>query len=125
MAVRSGVGRRDLGRRNVLGLDIRSKLVARARKWAETLGAGNVSFMLANATVSVDSLLEGYPGPLDLVCIQFPDPHFKASPPSASWLARGPPLPLEPCRDVSDNFPLFAVLRRCGTESGGWCSRRW
>lgn len=31
-----------------------------------------------NATITLQHTLGGYPGPLDLVCVQFPDPHFKA-----------------------------------------------
>lgn len=31
-----------------------------------------------NATITLDHTLAGYPGPLSLVCVQFPDPHFKA-----------------------------------------------
>lgn len=32
----------------------------------------------ANATITLDHTLGGYPGALDLACVQFPDPHFKA-----------------------------------------------
>lgn len=134
------LGRRELGRRNVLGVDIRGKLVERANKWAQELGAPNVyggapaacsggrevahhprvwdpfklrcprdvvsvlpllqiafqlaltlaalrgrppacsprsAFALANATVSIDTMLATYPGRIDCVAIQFPDPHFK------------------------------------------------
>ena len=35
------------------------------------------AFAMANATVSVDTLLATYPGRVDVVAIQFPDPHFK------------------------------------------------
>lgn len=31
-----------------------------------------------NATITLEHTLAGYPGTLDLVCVQFPDPHFKA-----------------------------------------------
>lgn len=34
-------------------------------------------FLRANATISMRSILESYPGSVHLVCIQFPDPHFK------------------------------------------------
>ncbi|CAL8460862.1 g393 [Coccomyxa elongata] len=63
---------------NLLGLDIRSKLMERANEWAKILELqNNVHFMMANATVSLESMLATYPGPLSLVTIQFPDPHFK------------------------------------------------
>lgn len=31
-----------------------------------------------NATITLDHTLASYPGPLELACVQFPDPHFKA-----------------------------------------------
>jgi len=63
---------------NVLGLEIRQKLVDRAQAWAERLQLKNCRFLFTNATVSWKSLLESYPGPIDLVTMQFPDPHFKS-----------------------------------------------
>eukprot|EP00884_Botryococcus_braunii_P022195 jgi/Botrbrau1/865/Bobra.0352s0055.2 len=64
---------------NLLGLDIRHKLVDRGNEWARLAGlSGRVRFETANATVSLASLLSTYPGPLTLLTIQFPDPHFKA-----------------------------------------------
>ena len=63
---------------NALGLEIREPVVDRANRWAETLELQRkVRFVLANATVSVDHMLRSFPGPLSLVTIQFPDPHFK------------------------------------------------
>ncbi|CAG9462929.1 unnamed protein product [Pedinophyceae sp. YPF-701] len=63
---------------NYLGIEIRTKMAERANKWAKLLGLdGNVHFLATNATISMKSLLEKYPGDLDLVCVQFPDPHFK------------------------------------------------
>lgn len=38
-----------------------------------------VRFHMANATVSIESLLATYEGKVDWVLVQFPDPHFKAS----------------------------------------------
>jgi len=64
-------------RANVLGLEIREKLVTRAQAWAERLGLRNCGFIFTNATVSWKSLLQSYPGPVDFVSMQFPDPHFK------------------------------------------------
>lgn len=64
-------------RANVLGLEIRHKLVDRAQAWAERLRLTNCSFLFTNATVSWQSLLGSYPGPIELVTMQFPDPHFK------------------------------------------------
>ncbi|EIE25586.1 S-adenosyl-L-methionine-dependent methyltransferase, partial [Coccomyxa subellipsoidea C-169] len=69
---------RRFQRHNLLGLDIRAKLMERANEWARILELQNsVHFMMANATVSLESMLATYPGPLSLVSIQFPDPHFK------------------------------------------------
>lgn len=31
-----------------------------------------------NATITLAHTLASYPGALDLACVQFPDPHFKA-----------------------------------------------
>lgn len=63
---------------NVLGLEIRQKLVDRAQAWAERLRLKNCRFLFTNATVSWKSLLGSYPGPIELVTMQFPDPHFKS-----------------------------------------------
>ncbi|CAO2203678.1 unnamed protein product [Urochloa humidicola] len=64
-------------RRNYLGLEIREKLVERTQFWVNELGLRNVHFMFANATVSFEKLISSYPGPLSLVSILCPDPHFK------------------------------------------------
>ncbi|GLT54033.1 hypothetical protein SLA2020_272670 [Shorea laevis] len=63
--------------RNYLGLEIRQKLVNRANLWMKELALSNVHFLFANATVSFDQLVSTYPGPLMLVSILCPDPHFK------------------------------------------------
>ncbi|XP_010907093.1 uncharacterized protein [Elaeis guineensis] len=57
--------------RNYLGLEIRQKLVRRSDFWV------NDYFMFANASVSFEQLVSSYPGPLTLVSILCPDPHFK------------------------------------------------
>lgn len=64
---------------NVLGLEIRDKLVDRARAWAAARDlSGRAAFEVANATVSLPAgTLASYPGLLTTVCVQFPDPHFK------------------------------------------------
>lgn len=62
---------------NVLGMEIRQKLVDRAQAWAARLQLRNCHFIFTNATVSWRSLLDSYPGPIELVSMQFPDPHFK------------------------------------------------
>ncbi|KDD74872.1 hypothetical protein H632_c1019p0, partial [Helicosporidium sp. ATCC 50920] len=63
---------------NGLGLEIKKPAIARAQAWTAALGLGQrVAFLEANATVSARSLLESYPGPLSLVAVQYPDPHFK------------------------------------------------
>eukprot|EP00929_Paragymnodinium_shiwhaense_P014562 TRINITY_DN12247_c0_g1_i1.p1 TRINITY_DN12247_c0_g1~~TRINITY_DN12247_c0_g1_i1.p1 ORF type:complete len:376 (+),score=101.20 TRINITY_DN12247_c0_g1_i1:75-1202(+) len=64
-------------RANLLGLEIREKLVERAQAWSERMGLRNCKFLFTNATVSFKSLLASYPGPIELVSMQFPDPHFK------------------------------------------------
>ncbi|KAL6781634.1 hypothetical protein ACKKBF_B08820 [Auxenochlorella protothecoides x Auxenochlorella symbiontica] len=66
------------GLRNHLGFEIRGSVVDRAQDWAAALGvARSVHFVLANATLSLGPVLRSYPGRLDLVTIQFPDPQFK------------------------------------------------
>ncbi|KAJ4951742.1 hypothetical protein NE237_028574 [Protea cynaroides] len=62
---------------NYLGLEIRNKLVSRAQFWVKELAFNNVHFMFANAMVSFEQLVSSYPGPLVLVSILCPDPHFK------------------------------------------------
>ncbi|KAI5011059.1 hypothetical protein ZWY2020_013196 [Hordeum vulgare] len=64
-------------KRNYLGLEIRQKLVERTQFWVTELGLRNVYFMFANATVSFEQIVSSYPGPLSLVSILCPDPHFK------------------------------------------------
>ncbi|KAH7658943.1 tRNA (guanine-N-7) methyltransferase Trmb type protein [Dioscorea alata] len=63
--------------RNYLGLEIRNKLVQRSQFWVKELGLKNIHFMFANATISFEHLVPAYPGPLTLVSILCPDPHFK------------------------------------------------
>uniref|UniRef100_A0A9I9CNK1 tRNA (guanine(46)-N(7))-methyltransferase n=1 Tax=Cucumis melo TaxID=3656 RepID=A0A9I9CNK1_CUCME len=52
-------------------------LVKRAGFWVKELGFSNVHFMFANATISFKQIISSYPGPLLLVSILCPDPHFK------------------------------------------------
>lgn len=89
-------------------MDLGLQLTERANSWAKLLGLSEqVHYMMANATVSLESMLASYPGPLSLVTVQvrmavlwcngrwspgcmscrvrvsilhmqFPDPHFKA-----------------------------------------------
>lgn len=82
--VGSGYGRFLLGLSkiihdsNCLGLEIREPIIQRANKWSFHLGMQNrVYFTKANATVSIASMLSTYPGPVQLVLVQYPDPHFK------------------------------------------------
>lgn len=65
---------------NYLGLEIRGPLAERANGWAAFTGlAGRVRFEGAvNAAVCLGPWLRSYPGPVGLICLQFPDPHFKA-----------------------------------------------
>ncbi|CAL1382141.1 unnamed protein product [Linum trigynum] len=62
---------------NYLGLEIRKKLVKRAESWVKDLALTNAHFIFANAAVSFRHLVVSYPGPLTLVSILCPDPHFK------------------------------------------------
>ncbi|XP_021282612.1 uncharacterized protein LOC110415321 isoform X2 [Herrania umbratica] len=62
---------------NYLGLEIRAKLVKRAVFWVKELALSNIHFIFANASVSFKHLVSTYPGPLMLVSILCPDPHFK------------------------------------------------
>ncbi|KAL4433842.1 hypothetical protein ABPG75_000283 [Micractinium tetrahymenae] len=64
---------------NMLGLEIRGPIIERANKWAASLDLEHsVLFLRGNATITLDHTLAAYPAPIDLVCVQFPDPHFKA-----------------------------------------------
>lgn len=60
-----------------MGLEIRRKLVERSQFWVKDLALRNIHFMSANATISFESLVSTYPGPLTFVSILCPDPHFK------------------------------------------------
>ncbi|KAI3709830.1 hypothetical protein L2E82_39597 [Cichorium intybus] len=84
MDIGSGSGRflmwlakRNSGSKNYMGLEIRKKLVTRAETWAKELDLSNIHFVFANATISFKQLISTYPGPLMLVSILCPDPHFK------------------------------------------------
>ncbi|CAI9103315.1 OLC1v1001776C1 [Oldenlandia corymbosa var. corymbosa] len=63
--------------KNYLGLEIKRKLVDRANYWVNELALRNIHFISANASVSFKQLVSAYPGPLMLVSILCPDPHFK------------------------------------------------
>ncbi|XP_057800407.1 uncharacterized protein LOC131015920 isoform X2 [Salvia miltiorrhiza] len=71
------LAKRNCGLRNYLGLEIRPKLAIRAESWVHELGLNNIHFIYANATVSFKQFVSTYPGPLVLVSILCPDPHFK------------------------------------------------
>ncbi|KAK3008277.1 hypothetical protein RJ639_013296 [Escallonia herrerae] len=71
------LAKRNPSSKNYLGLEIRQKLVKRAEKWVDELALSNIHFMFANAMVSFKQLVSTYPGPLELVSILCPDPHFK------------------------------------------------
>lgn len=63
---------------NCLGLEIREPIIDRANEWAKAVELSErVQFRLANGTVSMKSMLSSYPGKVVLICVQFPDPHFK------------------------------------------------
>nr|GMC71323.1 tRNA (guanine-N(7)-)-methyltransferase [Ipomoea batatas] len=71
------LAKRNPESKNYLGLEIRPKLVTRAMYWVNELGLRNIHFMFANATISFERIVSTYPGPLALVSILCPDPHFK------------------------------------------------
>ncbi|KAL9423110.1 hypothetical protein AB3S75_035244 [Citrus x aurantiifolia] len=71
------LARRNPDSGNYLGLEIRQKLVKRAEFWVQELALSNIHFLFANASVSFKQLVSSYPGPLMLVSILCPDPHFK------------------------------------------------
>jgi len=63
---------------NHLGLEIRKVLVERANHWARAKEMDKtLRFVLSSANVSLATVVKGYPGKVNLVCVQFPDPHFK------------------------------------------------
>ncbi|GAX74325.1 hypothetical protein CEUSTIGMA_g1774.t1 [Chlamydomonas eustigma] len=63
---------------NYLGLDINTALMSRANQWAESVNlSGSVHYRVSNAGISMPSLLQHYPGPVQLVCVQYPDPHVR------------------------------------------------
>mmetsp|Transcript_12472 Transcript_12472/g.19630 ORF Transcript_12472/g.19630 Transcript_12472/m.19630 type:complete len:339 (-) Transcript_12472:27-1043(-) len=63
--------------RNHLGIEIREALPVRAQRWVQEEGLTNCYFTFGNINVSVESLLSGYPGNLELVTVMMPDPWFK------------------------------------------------
>lgn len=71
------LAKRRMGSSNFLGIDIRDKLLQRSRIWAEELNLTNIHFMVSNATLALNAILLKYPGPVKLVTILCPDPHFK------------------------------------------------
>ena len=68
-------------------MDVREALVERGEKWGEFAEVSeNVAFAAGNCTVSLKPWLDDYNGnnrdekrrgKVELVCVQFPDPHFK------------------------------------------------
>ena len=62
---------------NHLGLEIRGALVERANLWVQGLHLTNAHYIKASANFSLEALANSYPGPLAIVAVQFPDPHFK------------------------------------------------
>jgi hypothetical protein len=55
-----------------------TKMECTTCSWAKQLKIDSrVHFIHANATISMKSVLADYPGYIKLICIQFPDPHFK------------------------------------------------
>lgn len=55
--------RKEAEKCNYLGIEIREKLVERANEWTSRLGfKDHVHFVYSNATISLASLMSGYPG---------------------------------------------------------------
>lgn len=70
--------KRDADRLNYLGIDIRNPIIERANRWSKKLQLhSSAQFLMVNGTLFLDQVLRNYPGSVRLVCIQFPDPHFK------------------------------------------------
>eukprot|EP00903_Cladosiphon_okamuranus_P005579 g5553.t1 len=66
---------------NFLGLEIRRPTAAVALERAAALGTGNCHVVCCNANVDLDAVLTEaaqHGAWVDTICIQFPDPHFKA-----------------------------------------------
>lgn len=70
------------GEKNYLGLEIRPSVVQYAKERVEKHGlSGRLDFIGCNANVDLERLVSRYTkyGSIDLVSIQYPDPHFKVS----------------------------------------------
>lgn len=76
---------------------------------------GRAHFVVANATISMRSLLESYPGPIELLCVQFPDPHFKAKHQKRHTVQR------EFCEDAAH---ILKQGGACRTRGPTFCTRR-
>lgn len=67
---------------NYLGLEIRPSVALYAKDRVEKKGlTGKVDFIGCNANVDLERIVKKYAkfGDIDLVSIQYPDPHFKVS----------------------------------------------
>jgi len=63
---------------NALGLEQHAQLVSRANHWASAQGlAGRCAFVAANVKPSLTAVLASYPGPIAVLAIQYPDPHYR------------------------------------------------
>ncbi len=63
---------------NFLGLDIREPMIERAKRIAVSANLNNLHYEFCNATIALDSLLKDIPANvLQIVTIQFSDPHLK------------------------------------------------
>jgi tRNA (guanine-N7-)-methyltransferase len=62
------------------------QLVDRAMEWVERIGLrGQVHYEYNNATINLATMMSTYPGEVDSVYIQFPDPHFKRRHRKVRW----------------------------------------
>ncbi|GIM08326.1 hypothetical protein Vretimale_12366, partial [Volvox reticuliferus] len=62
-------------RQNYLGVDVHKALLDRANGWAAARSlSDSVHYLQANAVASASVLFGSYPGPIELVSIQYPDP---------------------------------------------------
>jgi len=62
---------------NHLGVEIRAAHVQRANHWASAKKFDHVHFLECNFNTSVHNIMSTYPGEIEYVAMQFPDPHFK------------------------------------------------
>ena len=65
---------------NIVGLEIRKPVVEYALERRDKRGLTNVHFIQTNANVDIERIIKDIQqtSSVEMICIQFPDPHFKA-----------------------------------------------